>query len=193
MSELKYLVFNYSKKIGRYRTRNGITPKTVRGNAIITVPKYFIDRFNVTTFLDAAPAAVTIPKSLRQLKNNTIVERSEHKRMQRISKRGIQVSLFREMPGLQTIDGRPILERHSILFPFFFNFWMVDNAVFQIIEKARDAEKIRFSINGSGQHEALGEATDYGTVTLAKTLIKGDSPSHNAWGENCLMSVSISY
>lgn len=184
----KYLILNFSKKVGHTNTRTQHPEKTVRGNVILTVSEDFIDRFNVPIFVDKITPLVKVQRTFRTLKSGKVVERPEHYKQARQRKGERLVEIKKRKIGTISLTNNFLFERNYLRFPQFFNFWMIDNSLFQILSNAPDFERLTFSVNGGKNCEIIGEQTDYGKVTLSRTLIEGESPHHRIWGEVVFLS-----
>jgi hypothetical protein len=184
----KYIILNFSKNVGHTNTRIPHTATTARGNLVLTVEEDFIDRFNVPVFLDKVPFVQKRSSTTFTNARGTKVFRSAgyHKPKSRKGEKLVEIQ--KKTANSDFLNPLFLPKKYYLRFPRFFNQWMIDNALFQIIGNAPDIERLRYRINGKKILEIEGEETDYGSVTISRQLIAAKKPHHSMWGEVCYMA-----
>lgn len=143
----KYLILNFSKKVGHTRTRTPHPEKTVRGNLVLTVREDFISRFNVPMFKEEIPIIHKVKGSTYRKKTGTLTTLPEFYRSAKKRKGEKLIEIRKLKANAPTLLGQFTFERHYLRFPAFFNQWMIDNALNEIIGAAPDIEKLRFTLS----------------------------------------------
>jgi hypothetical protein len=183
----KCLILNYSKKIGKSDTKKVHSEETISGNVVLTVTEEFINRFNVSVYVDLFPFIQERESYTYTRKDGKLINYGKNTRKARLRRGELLVEINRIKNGADILDPRFSIEREYIRFPIFFNRWMIDNALYQILKNATDFEKLRFKVNGGESYEIIGDETGYGSVKLSTTMIKGEQPYHHKWGENTFL------
>ena len=185
---MNYLILNYRKTIGRTKTRNPRPETTVRGNVILTVETDFIIRFNVQIFSEHATPVQKQSSFIYDRGKKRNIYSPEAYRKARFNRGAFLVEISKKTSSSTVLSPTFLPKKHYLRFPKFFNTWMIDNALFQILKDASDFEDLRFSVNSGRIREIFGEETNYGTVTLSRTFIEGKTPENRSWGENCFIA-----
>jgi hypothetical protein len=183
---MPFLIFNYSKPIGRTKNKSNQTRTIVRGNVVIRVEESFIDRFNVPIFTEEFPLMAEVKSSLRNYQGKGIVELPRYYRKLKPRTDGYLVEI-KKRTTTDILSPQFLPKRYYLRFPDFFSTWLIDNALFQTLGNATDFDKLIFSVGNGENREIVGEETGYGTVKISTSLIQGEKPYYSGWGETVLI------
>lgn len=159
----------------------------------MTVQEQFVERFNVPLFVNVVPQINRVKEYQYQNVRGKTISSAQSFRKARSRKGERLVEIQKQTREIIQVNSQRVFERHYLRFPEFFNRWMIDNALFEMLQYAPDFEQLRLCIDGGGINEIYGEKTDYGEVYLSKTLIAAEKPYHRKWGEVVYIDLPKTY
>lgn len=188
--QLKFLLINYSKTLGKYN--RVIYPKQpekeIRGNVLTPVPLSYIEEFNIPFYKD-----FSIVKTECQ-NHSRIYNDYGQKRV--INVRGYERSITAQKGQIITLKKLKASSGHLVpefeiysyyfKFPYFFNLSMINQALSSILQNYTRVDRLYFFKNGK-RHEIIDSVTGWGAATLGQNFIESKDHPSRKWGDICII------